>query len=100
MTFGIIHRSLDVLQKGAVLGLFSVFGFQVYQIGRNLYHGIDYDNHPQKAYVEQLRDKAEEEYNNYHKIDQRDWYDKDDNSYLDNAPKPDQPKKLKRFFRQ
>ena len=27
-------RVADVVQKGAVLGLFSVFGWQVYQIGQ------------------------------------------------------------------
>jgi len=96
----ILHKAADVLHKSAVLGLISVFGFQAYQIGRNLYHGMDYENHPQKQYIEQLRDKAEEDYKNYHRTDHRDWYDKDDNSYLDNVPKPEQPKKLKRFFRQ
>ena len=65
---------------------------------------MDYTNHPQKEYIETLRDKAEEDYKNYHRTDHRDWYDKDDNSYLKDAPKTttvkkEEPKKLKRYFR-
>jgi len=110
----IVSRGADVLHKGAVLGLFTVFGFQAYQIGKNLNQGMNYTNHPQKEYIEKLRDKAEDDYKKYHRTDHRDWYDKDDNSFLDDAPKAtpvskkeepklvskkDEPKKLKRFFR-
>mmetsp|Transcript_10239 Transcript_10239/g.15721 ORF Transcript_10239/g.15721 Transcript_10239/m.15721 type:complete len:96 (-) Transcript_10239:252-539(-) len=93
----LFHRAADLAHKGAVCGLLSVFGFQVWQIGKNVYQGMNYDNHPQKAYIEALRDAADEDYKNYHKTDHRDWYDKDDNSYLDNAPKP--KPELKRYFK-
>ena len=42
-----------------------------------------------------LKDKAAEEYAKYYRTDHREWYDKDDNSYLKQIPKPEEyaPKK-------
>lgn len=44
--------------------------------------------HPQEGFIQMLRDKYEEEYTKYFDTGHRDWYDKDDKSYLDNVPKP------------
>lgn len=86
---GYLNKAADVVHKTAVLGLVSLFGFQLYQIGRNAYHGIDHSQpHPQKEYVNTLREKVHEDYKKHDDISHRDWYDKDDDSYLKNAPKP------------
>jgi hypothetical protein len=88
----IFNRAADIAHKATVLGLVSLFGFQLYQIGRNISHGVDKGNqHPQKEYIETLREKAEEDYKKHYKIDHRDWYSKDDDSYLQNAPKANGP---------
>mmetsp|Transcript_5806 Transcript_5806/g.9647 ORF Transcript_5806/g.9647 Transcript_5806/m.9647 type:complete len:96 (-) Transcript_5806:115-402(-) len=87
-----LNRAADAAQKTAVMGLVGMFGFQLWQIGKNCYHGIDHSKpHPQKEYIETLRDQADEDYKKHYKIDHRDWYDKDDDSYLENAPKPKPP---------
>eukprot|EP00553_Chaetoceros_curvisetus_P007448 CAMPEP_0204624012 /NCGR_PEP_ID=MMETSP0717-20131115/9781_1 /ASSEMBLY_ACC=CAM_ASM_000666 /TAXON_ID=230516 /ORGANISM="Chaetoceros curvisetus" /LENGTH=73 /DNA_ID=CAMNT_0051639277 /DNA_START=111 /DNA_END=332 /DNA_ORIENTATION=+ len=53
------------------------------------------DEHPQAGFIDMLRNKASEEYKKYYKIDHREWYDKDDDSYLKQIPKPEeyQPKR-------
>lgn len=53
------------------------------------------DEHPQAGFIQMLKDKAAEEYQKYYRTDHREWYDKDDDSYLKNLPKPEDyaPKK-------
>lgn len=95
----VFQKAADVAHKGVVLGLLSFFGFQVYQIATKTYGGVDTSklNSPQKnpttAYVDEIREKAAEDYKNYWKVDHRDWYDKDDNSHLKNTPRPNRPPK-------
>lgn len=93
---GYLNKVVDVAHKATVVGLFSLFSFQLYQIGRNAYQGIDHSKtlQPQKEYIEVLRVKAEEDYKKHYDISHRDWYEKDDNSFLDNAPKT-QTRKVK-----
>ena len=35
------------------------------------------EEHPQAGFIQMLRDKANDEYKKYYKIDHREWYDKD-----------------------
>mmetsp|Transcript_33106 Transcript_33106/g.47003 ORF Transcript_33106/g.47003 Transcript_33106/m.47003 type:complete len:95 (+) Transcript_33106:79-363(+) len=90
-----IKTAVNVAHKTTVLGLFSLFGFQLYQVGKNAFIGIvqKEEEHPQAEYIQTLRDKADEDYKKHYKIDHRDWYDKDDNSYLKDAPRPMSAKK-------
>lgn len=96
---GYLQRAADIAHKGALIGLGSVFVFQLYQLTTNAYGGLHEDNprspshNPTKEYVQEIREKAQEDYKNYWKTDHRDWYDKDDNSHLKNAPRPNQPSK-------
>ena len=95
---GYFQKAADVAHKGALFGLASVFCFQLYQLTTKAYKGLDSNNsrsptyNPTTEYVQEIRQKSEEEYKNYWKTDHRDWYDKDDNSHLKNAPKPKQTK--------
>mmetsp|Transcript_7253 Transcript_7253/g.12625 ORF Transcript_7253/g.12625 Transcript_7253/m.12625 type:complete len:95 (+) Transcript_7253:860-1144(+) len=83
------HHAANLAHKGFVLGLVSLVGFQAYQISKNVMFGVeDSKSHPQEDYIQALRDKADDEYKKYYKVDHRDWYDKEDNSHLKHAPQP------------
>jgi hypothetical protein len=70
-------------QRGAVLGLLSFFGFQVYQIGAAVYTGRVDSPYMQSTYRQQVEEKVKEEYTTKDNvIDKRDWYQKEDDSYL------------------
>lgn len=92
MSSSIFQRAADVAQKGAVLGLMSLFGFQVYQIGANLYEtkwsnvGMKTNEHTE--FMAKISEKVEEESRFKDSIDKiPDRYDRDDDSYLKNVPK-------------
>jgi hypothetical protein len=95
----VFQKAADVAQKGTVLGILGFCGFQLYQIVTKTSGGFDTSKHnsppknPTTAYVDEIRDKAAEDYKNYWKVDHRDWYDKDDNSHLKNVPRPNRPPK-------
>lgn len=81
-------RAADFVQKGAVLGLFSVFGFQVYQIGVQvsgwtLAPGVN----QHQEILKKIAKKVDEE-SQPHSIDKiPDRYAPDDDSYLKKVPK-------------
>lgn len=78
------NRVADLAQRGIVVGLFSVFAFQAYQIGSKVFEGrID---HPtmKSTYFEDVNEKVKEEYVKAERTDQREWYAAEDNSYLKN----------------
>lgn len=90
----IFQRAADVAQKGAVLGLMSLFGFQVYQIGANLYEtkwstvGMKKPSNEHAEFMAKISEKVEEESRFKDSIDKiPDRYDRDDDSYLKNVPK-------------
>lgn len=83
----LVKRAADVLQKGSVLGLLSLAGYQIYQIGVNVsekkvdtkYHHTDMFN--------KMSQKVEEEAKLQDGIDK--WperYEKEDNSFLKRVP--------------
>ena len=41
---GYVQRAADVAHKGALLGLASVFGFQLYQLTTKAWGGLDKEN--------------------------------------------------------
>mmetsp|Transcript_19105 Transcript_19105/g.24082 ORF Transcript_19105/g.24082 Transcript_19105/m.24082 type:complete len:107 (-) Transcript_19105:110-430(-) len=103
---GILSRAADVLHKTTVTGLFGVFGFGLYTVTNQVMEGKNGGGggngsgnepaeHPQAGFINMLKTKAEEEYKKYYKIDHREWYDKDDDSYLKQIPRPEEyaPKK-------
>ena len=103
MSTSVFTRAANVAQKGTVLGLMSFFGFQIYQIGRNVQSGrVD---HPvmESTYFEDVASKVREEYATKDgKIDTRDWYEEDDASYLKDQVRPNitQPQFRKNYEEQ
>jgi len=86
----IVHKVADLAQKGAVLGLMSLFGFQVYQIGEKLVESkwstVKNDEHAE--FISKINEKVDEESRLKNSIDKiPDRYDPDDDSYLKNVPK-------------
>jgi hypothetical protein len=61
----------------------SFFGFQVYQIGAAVWTGRVDSPYMQSTYRQQVEEKVKEEYTTKDNvIDKRDWYQKEDDSYL------------------
>lgn len=97
----VLKRIADVTHKTVVTGLFGTFCYTTYVVTGQLvqgYRGSDgarEEEHPQAGFIQMLKDKAAEEYQKYYRTDHREWYDKDDDSYLKNLPKPEDyaPKK-------
>ena len=85
-------RVADVVQKGAVLGLFSVFAFQIYQINDKTREysrdqAASKNNNQHVQIMSEINKKVQEE-SQPHTIDKiPDRYDRDDDSYLKKAPK-------------
>jgi predicted negative regulator of RcsB-dependent stress response len=83
-------RVADIVQKGAVLGLFSVFGWQVYQIGQNCTEYSQQRRLQKNQHAEimqKINEKVQEE-SQPHSVDKiPDRYDRDDDSYLQKTPK-------------
>lgn len=92
-------RIADIVHKTATTGLFATFCFGSYQISNQIMEGRKSNREPeelpQAGFFNMLKTKAEEEYKKYYKIDHREWYDKDDDSYLKQIPRPEEytPKK-------
>ena len=94
-TMSIFQKAADVAQKGAVLGLMSLLGFQVYQIGANIYETkwsnvatMTKTKNEHAEFMAKISEKVEEESRFKDSIDKiPDRYDRDDDSYLKNVPK-------------
>ena len=85
---GIANKAADLFQKEAVLGLGSLFGFQVYQIGYNVREKLTEPKNQHADIMKKINEKVEEESKDRNSIDNiPDRYDPDDNSYLKKVPK-------------
>ena len=82
MSSSIFTRAADVVHKGAVMGLFSFFGFQLYQIGAQVYQRQIDSPYMHSTYFDDVKEKVQEEYRKDNTVDKRDWYQKEDDSYL------------------
>lgn len=88
-----LTRVANVAQKSAVLGLLGMFGYHTYQITSNLLQGTKKHETMESTYFEDVQKKVEEDYqSSYGKTDKRDWFEKDDNSYLKGVPRGVKPK--------
>eukprot|EP00538_Stauroneis_constricta_P003273 CAMPEP_0119555142 /NCGR_PEP_ID=MMETSP1352-20130426/7447_1 /TAXON_ID=265584 /ORGANISM="Stauroneis constricta, Strain CCMP1120" /LENGTH=94 /DNA_ID=CAMNT_0007601857 /DNA_START=66 /DNA_END=350 /DNA_ORIENTATION=- len=85
----IIQKAADIAQRGSVLGLMSLLGFQIYQITKNANEGLrDQQNNDNQQIMKQINEKVKEEEARKGSIDTiADRYDRDDDSYLKNVPK-------------
>jgi hypothetical protein len=91
---GVLNKALDLTQKGAVLGMLSVLGYQVYQIGFQTYNRHVEQRFMHTQMFEKLSAKVEEESKLKDSIDQiPDRYDREDNSYLKRVPNMQEPAK-------
>jgi hypothetical protein len=91
-----LQKVANVAQKGAVLGLLGMLGYHSWQITSNMTQGRVQHETMDMNYFEEQQKVVEEEYKDkYGKTDKRDWYDKDDNSYLKNVPRGMKPKGAK-----
>ena len=89
---GILNKAADLVQKGTVLGLVSLLGYQVYQIGYNVneykHEKQDEQKNQHKVIMEKIEIAIEEDSKDNNSIDKiPDRYDPDDNSYLKKVPK-------------
>jgi|EP00970_Alexandrium_tamarense_P008688 hypothetical protein len=91
-------RLADLAHKGFVSAAFGFFCWNAAQLGSLMIEGANNSNspnggppaqeHPQAGFIQMLRDKYDEEYTKYFDTGHRDWYDKDDDSYLKKLPRP------------
>jgi len=85
---GVAKRAADLAQKGVVLGLMSVFGYQVYQIGRNVSENKVESKYMKTKTFDKIQEQIREEEKFKNDIDKiPDRYDSDDDSYLKKVPK-------------
>ena len=85
-------RIADMAQQGAVLGLLSMFGYQVYQIGHNLYEFKINSEYTKTDTFGKISQKVDEEEKLKEGISQQpDIYASDDNSYLKQVPNLHEP---------
>ena len=88
----IASRALDAAQKTFVLCSLSAVAFHSYQIIYNCSIGVTKDK-SNSTYYEDVQKAVEKDYaTSYGKTDKRDWYDKDDQSYLKDVPRGIKPK--------
>lgn len=85
---GILNKAADVAQKGAVLGLMSLLGFQVYQIASKVVEKTELKRNDHVEIMAKINAKVEEESKYKNSIDKiPDRFDPEDDSYLKNVPK-------------
>ncbi|CAB9522507.1 expressed unknown protein [Seminavis robusta] len=88
-----LTKMANVAQKTAVVGLLGMFGYHTYQISRNVVAGLTKHDTMDSTYFEDVQKKVDEEYQTkYGRTDKRDWYDKEDQSYLKDVPRGVKPK--------
>jgi hypothetical protein len=82
----------DFAHKAFVTTAFGYFIYTGVNLGGMMISGPDNGQpreHPQAGFIQMLRDKYAEEYTKYFDTGSRDWYDKDDDSYLKKLPRPE-----------
>ena len=88
----VVRRVADIAHKTVTTGLFGMFGYGIYTVTNQVAEGKSTEKKEerlQSGFLHMIRSKAEEEYKKYYDIDHREWYDKDDNSYLKQLSKPE-----------
>ena len=87
-----VKRIADLAQKGAVVGLLSMFGYQVYQIGHNLYEFKFDSQYAKTDTFGKISAKVDEEEKLKEGVSQQpDVYASEDNSYLKKVPNLQEP---------
>ena len=81
-------RVADLAQRGVVIGLMSMAGYQCYQIAKFTLEGRVQSPYMESTYFKDVEEKVKEEYRKDQLTDHRDWYAADDDSYLKNQVRP------------
>jgi len=85
-----LRKAADIAHKTVVTGLFGLFGYGLVKIGSQLTESKKGGEQPQAGFIEMLRNKADEEYKKRFDTGHREWYSKDDDSYLKQIPRPEE----------
>jgi hypothetical protein len=80
-------KAADLVHRGAVVGLFSFFCFQAYQIGSNTRQGVVDSPHLKSTYFKEVNETVAKEYAKDNEK-REDWYQTDDDSYLKGQVRP------------
>jgi hypothetical protein len=84
----VFTRLADMAQRGAVVGLLSMAGYQCYQIAKFTMEGRVQSPYMESTYFKDVEEKVKEEYRKDQLTDHRDWYSAEDSSYLKNQVRP------------
>mmetsp|Transcript_24383 Transcript_24383/g.53897 ORF Transcript_24383/g.53897 Transcript_24383/m.53897 type:complete len:103 (-) Transcript_24383:178-486(-) len=90
----IFQKAANFAHKATITGLVLYSGYAAYNLTGQVMEGASGNSksetavHPQAGFIDTIREKAKEEYAKYYDIDHREWYDKDDDSYLKKLPRP------------
>ena len=85
-------KAADFVHKAFVTSAFGYFIYTGVNLGGMMLEGPSNGQpkeHPQAGFIQMLKDKYAEEYKKYFDTGSRDWYDKDDDSYLKKLPRPE-----------
>lgn len=89
----VFQKAANVAHKATVTGLVGLFAYGAYNLTGQVLEGSGRSDkdatkaHPQAGFIKTIRDRAAEEYAKYYDIDHREWYDKDDDSFLKKVPR-------------
>lgn len=90
----IFQKAANFAHKATITSLVLYSGYAAYNLSGQVMEGASSNNtgdeptHPQASFIDTIREKAKEEYAKYYDIGHREWYDKDDDSYLKKLPRP------------
>ena len=93
----IFSKAANFAHKATIAGLVGYTGYAAYHLTGQVLEGTGGgpvgskeggEEHPQAGFIATIRKKAQDEYEKYYDIGHREWYDKDDESWKKDLPRP------------
>jgi hypothetical protein len=89
----IFSRAANFAHKATIGVLVAYTGYAACNLAGQVLEGTggskeDGKEHPQAGFIATIRERAQEEYKKYYDIGHREWYDKDDESWKKDLPRP------------
>ena len=89
----IFSKAANFAHKATIGGLVAYTGYAAYNLTGQVMEGTggskaSGEEHPQAGFIATIRERAQEEYKKYYDIGHREWYDKDDESWKKDLPRP------------
>lgn len=90
----IFQKAANFAHKATITALVGYSAYAAYNLTGQVLEGASDSSkdekaaHPQAGFIDTIREKAKEEYAKYYDIGHREWYDKEDDSYLKKLPRP------------